>query len=254
MKVIILAGGLGSRLSEHTKDIPKPMLKIGNKPIIWHIMEIYSNYSHNDFYVAAGYKSEEIKKYFIDYSIYNSDFTIDLSTNKTEIHKYHKVNWMVTVIDTGIETQTGKRIKDLKNFIGNETFMLTYGDGVSDVDINELTKFHKSHGKIATLTAVRPVARFGELNLNETKVMEFKEKNQINQGWANGGFFVLEPEVFDYINGDVMFEKTPLEKLAKDDNLMAYKHEGFWQCMDTKRDYNFLEKLYLDGNTPWLKK
>ena len=132
--------------------------------------------------------------------------------------------------------------------------MLTYGDGVSDVDINELTKFHKSHGKIATLTAVRPVARFGELNLNETKVMEFKEKNQINQGWANGGFFVLEPEVFDYINGDVMFEKTPLEKLAKDDNLMAYKHEGFWQCMDTKRDYNFLEKLYLDGNTPWLKK
>ena len=253
MKVIILAGGLGSRLSEHTRDLPKPMLKIGSKPIIWHIMEMYSQYKHKDFFIAAGYKSEEIKKYFIDYAIYNSDFTIDLFNNNKEIHKYNKKDWKVTVVDTGIDSQTGKRIKDLQNFIGNETFMMTYGDGVSDIDINELIKFHKSHGKIATLTAVRPVARFGELKLNDASVKEFKEKNQINQGWANGGFFVLEPEIFDYINGDVMFEKSPLEKITQDNNLMAFKHYGFWQCMDTKRDYNFLEKLYLDGKTPWLK-
>ena len=254
MKVIILAGGLGSRLSEHTGVVPKPMLKIGDKPIIWHIMEIYSKYQHKDFFIAAGYKSEDIKKYFADYAIYNSDFTIDLSNNNREIHKYNNIDWKVTIVDTGINSQTGKRIKDLKNFIGNETFMMTYGDGVSDIDINELVKFHKSHGKIATVTAVRPVARFGELSLENSSVKEFREKNQINQGWANGGFFVLEPEIFDYINGDEMFEKSPLEKITQNNNLMAYKHYDFWQCMDTKRDYDFLEKLYIEGNTPWLKK
>ena len=254
MKIIILAGGLGSRLSEHTKDVPKPMLQIGSKPIIWHIMKMYSKFNHNDFFIAAGYKSEEIKKYFIDYSLYNSDFTIELSTNKKTVHKYNKIDWKVTVVDTGINSQTGKRIKNLKKFIGRETFMMTYGDGVSDVNIDKLLQFHKNHGKIATLTAVRPLARFGELNIEDTKVKSFKEKNQINEGWVNGGFFVLEPDIFDYIDGDVMFERSPLEKVTEDNNLMAYKHDGFWQCMDTKRDFNFLQKLYAEGNTPWLEK
>lgn len=251
MKVIILAGGFGTRLSEYTDAIPKPMAKIGDKPILWHIMKIFEHHALNDFVLALGYKNEIIKEYFSKYSLLNSDFSIDLKSGNMQMHQVQSENWNVTLVDTGLDTMTGGRIKRLKDFVGNQTFMVTYGDGVGNIDIKNLIKFHKSHKKLATVTAVRPQARFGELEIVDDCVKSFKEKPQLDQGWINGGFFVLEPEVFDLISDDsVMFERQPLEELSSDENLMAYKHHGFWKCMDTKRDLEILNDLW-NTNPPW---
>lgn len=251
MKVIILAGGFGTRLSEYTDAIPKPMAKIGDKPILWHIMKIFEHHALNDFVLALGYKNEIIKEYFSKYSLLNSDFSIDLKSGNMEMHQVQSENWNVTLVDTGLDTMTGGRIKRLKDFVGNQTFMVTYGDGVGNIDIKNLIKFHKSHKKLATVTAVRPQARFGELEIVDDCVKSFKEKPQLDQGWINGGFFVLEPEVFDLISDDsVMFERQPLEELSSEENLMAYKHHGFWKCMDTKRDLEILNELW-NTNPPW---
>ena len=251
MKVIILAGGFGTRLSEYTDTIPKPMAKIGDKPILWHIMKIFEHHALNDFVLALGYKNEIIKEYFSKYSLLNSDFSIDLKSGNMEMHQVQSEDWNVTLVDTGLDTMTGGRIKRLKDFVGNQTFMVTYGDGVGNIDINNLIKFHKSHKKLATVTAVRPQARFGELEIVDDCVKSFKEKPQLDQGWINGGFFVLEPEVFDLISDDsVMFERQPLEELSSEENLMAYKHHGFWKCMDTKRDLEILNDLW-NTNPPW---
>ena len=251
MKVIILAGGFGTRLSEYTDAIPKPMAKIGDKPILWHIMKIFEHHALNDFVLALGYKNEIIKEYFSKYSLLNSDFSIDLKSGNMEMHQVQSEDWNVTLVDTGLETMTGGRIKRLKDFIGNQTFMVTYGDGVGNIDIKNLIKFHKSHKRLATVTAVRPQARFGELEIVDDCVKSFKEKPQLDQGWINGGFFVLEPEVFDLISDDsVMFERQPLEELSSEENLMAYKHHGFWKCMDTRRDLEILNDLW-NTNPPW---
>ena len=251
MKVIILAGGFGTRLSEYTDAIPKPMAKIGDKPILWHIMKIFEHHALNDFVLALGYKNEIIKEYFSKYSLLNSDFSIDLKSGNMEMHQVQSEDWNVTLVDTGIDTMTGGRIKRLKDFVGNQTFMVTYGDGVGNIDIKNLIEFHKSHKKLATVTAVRPQARFGELEIVDDCVKSFKEKPQLDQGWINGGFFVLEPEVFDLISDDsVMFERQPLEELSSEENLMAYKHHGFWKCMDTKRDLEILNDLW-NTNPPW---
>ena len=251
MKVIILAGGFGTRLSEYTDAIPKPMAKIGDKPILWHIMKIFEHHALNDFVLALGYKNEIIKEYFSKYSLLNSDFSIDLKSGNMQMHQIQSEDWNVTLVDTGLDTMTGGRIKRLKDFVGNQTFMVTYGDGVGNIDIKNLIKFHKSHKKLATVTAVRPQARFGELEIVDDCVKSFKEKPQLDQGWINGGFFVLEPEVFDLISDDsVMFERQPLEELSSDENLMAYKHHGFWKCMDTKRDLEILNDLW-NTNPPW---
>lgn len=251
MKVIILAGGFGTRLSEYTDAIPKPMAKIGDKPILWHIMKIFEHHALNDFVLALGYKNEIIKEYFSKYSLLNSDFSIDLKSGNMEMHQVQSEDWNVTLVDTGLDTMTGGRIKRLKDFVGNQTFMVTYGDGVGNIDIKNLIKFHKSHKRLATVTAVRPQARFGELEIVDDCVKSFKEKPQLDQGWINGGFFVLEPEVFDLISDDsVMFERQPLEELSSEENLMAYKHHGFWKCMDTKRDLEILNDLW-NTNPPW---
>ena len=253
MKVVILAGGFGTRLSEYTDSIPKPMISIGNKPILWHIMQRYANFNHKDFFVALGYKSELIKEYFLKFSSVNSDFSINLDTGKINSFYSRKIDWNVSLIDTGKETMTGGRLKRLKAHIGNERFMLTYGDGLSDIDLNKLEKFHIQHGKMVTVTAVRPAARFGELEINENKVISFKEKPQLNQGWINGGFFICEPEFLNLIENDsTILEKEPLETVAKNGQLMAYMHDGFWQCMDTKRDKDFLEVLLSEGKAPWI--
>ena len=252
MKVLILAGGFGSRLSEETDAKPKPMVEIGGKPILWHIMKIYSAYGFNDFVILLGYKGYVIKEYFANYFLHNSDVTIDLQSNKMEVHNNTSEPWKVTLLDTGLNTMTGGRIKRAKKFIDG-TFLLTYGDGVSNVDINKLVEFHRSHGKKATLTAVKPTARFGGLKFNGDNVSEFSEKPQSGEGWINGGFFVLEPEVLDYISNDkTVWEREPLENLAKENELMAYKHTGFWQCMDTLREKNYLNELYNSGNAPWV--
>ena len=251
MKVIILAGGFGTRLSEYTDAIPKPMAKIGDKPILWHIMKIFEHHALNDFVLALGYKNEIIKEYFSKYSLLNSDSSIDLKSGNMEMHQVQSEDWNVTLVDTCLDTMTGGRIKRLKDFVGNQTFMVTYGDGVGNIDIKNLIKFHKSHKKLATVTAVRPQARFGELEIVDDCVKSFKEKPQLDQGWINGGFFVLEPEVFDLISDDsVMFERQPLEELSSEENLMAYKHHGFWKCMDTKRDLEILNDLW-NTNPPW---
>ena len=252
MKVIILAGGFGTRLSEYTEDVPKPMVAIGGKPILWHIMKTYAKFNHKDFYLALGYKSEMIKEYFLNYRSLNSDFSVDLLTGKVEPHQLDNVDWNVTLADTGLKTMTGGRVKRLQSHIGNETFMLTYGDGVSNINIDALLKFHKSHGKMVTVSAVHPVARFGELNIKGEKVINFSEKPQINQGWINGGYFIIEPNFFDLIDNDnSILEREPLEKAAELGELMAFHHEGFWQCMDTKRDRDSLEELWLSGKAPW---
>ena len=251
MKVILLAGGFGTRLSELTSSIPKPMVPIGGKPILWHIMEGYAKFGHKDFYVALGYKAEMIKDYFLNYRALNSDFTIELDTGNIVPHQLDSVDWKVTLVETGDETLTGGRVKRMQPFIGNETCLLTYGDGVSNIDIDLLLEFHKSHGKMVTLSAVRPSARFGELEIDETRVSSFTEKPQLHNGWINGGFFVLEPEFFEFIKNDkTMLEREPLEKAVKMGELMAYHHHGFWQCMDTKRDQELLESLWLKG-APW---
>lgn len=254
MKVVLLAGGFGTRLSEYTDLIPKPMVPIGGKPILWHVMKSYSKFGFNDFIIALGYKSEVIKDYFLNYRTLNSNFSINLSSGILQPHHVDSVDWNVTLIDTGLNTMTGGRLKRLKDYIGNETFMLTYGDGVANVDIEKLLKFHRSHGKMITMTAVRPSARFGELTINDTaEVTSFQEKPQLHNGWINGGFFIIEPAFFDLIDGDLnMLEREPLEKAVLMNQLMAYKHDGFWHCMDTKRDHELLESLWSNNKiAPW---
>ena len=231
MKVILLAGGFGTRLSEYTDTIPKPMVKIGDKPILWHIMNLYAQYKHKSFFIALGYKGEVIKKYF---------------SKKIK-------NWEINLIDTGKETMTGGRVKRLQKLIGNETCMLSYGDGLSNINLDTLLSFHKNHGKLVTVSAVRPPARFGAMKLNGDRVTDFREKSQIDEGWINGGFFIIEPGFFDFIKGDDTYlEKEPLERAAKEKELFAYKHDGFWKCMDTKRDRDNLEEIYLKG-APWIR-
>jgi glucose-1-phosphate cytidylyltransferase len=252
MKVAILAGGVGSRLAEETTIKPKPMVEIGGQPILWHIMMHYAFYGFKNFVIALGYKGEVIKKNMTDYCHLSSNLTVDLGSGKVKVHDGYKLDWTVDLIDTGIDTLTGGRIKRLAPYLGNETFMLTWGDGVSDVNLNELLSFHRSHGKLATLTAVRPPARFGHLDLQGDKIAEFSEKPQTKEGWINGAFFVLEPGVFDYIDGDdTQWEHQPMGRLARDGQLMAYRHTSFWQCMDTLRDKKLLEKLWQEGNAPW---
>ncbi|MCX9088463.1 MAG: glucose-1-phosphate cytidylyltransferase [Candidatus Methanoperedens sp.] len=252
MKVAILAGGYGTRLAEETEIRPKPLVEIGGKPILWHIMMHYAHYGFKDFVIALGYKGEAIKKYMVDYCSLNSDLTIDLKSGKIEMDGGYKPDWKVKLVDTGTNTQTGGRIKRLAQHLGNETFMLTWGDGVSDVNLKDLLAFHRSHGKLATLTAVRPPARYGHLKFDNNRITEFTEKPQTGEGWINGAFFVLEPGVFDYITGDeIVWEKEPLEGLARDGQLMAYQHTSFWQCMDTLREKYILEKLWQSGKAPW---
>jgi glucose-1-phosphate cytidylyltransferase len=252
MKVVILAGGFGTRLSEETDIKPKPMVEIGGKPILWHIMKIYSHYGFNNFVICLGYKGYVIKEYFANYFLHMSDVTIDLKNNKMEIHNVKAESWKVTLVDTGLNTMTGGRIKKIQSYIGNETFMLTYGDGVGNINIKELLDFHKKHGKYATLTAIQPSGRFGALDLNDSEIKAFKEKPKGDGAWINGGFFVLEHQIFDYIEGDeTIWEREPLENLAKDGQLMAYKHKGFWKPMDTLRDKRELEALWQSGNPPW---
>lgn len=254
MKVVILAGGFGTRISEESHLKPKPMVEIGSRPILWHIMKIYSHYGFNDFVICLGYKGYCIKEYFAHYFLHEADVTFDFrEQNQQYIHQTHAEPWKVTLVNTGLETMTGGRVKRIRQYINREPFMLTYGDGVSNVDIGALVKYHQSHGKLATVTSVQPTGRFGALDLLDgEKVQGFQEKPQGDGGWINGGFFVLQPEVFDYIEGDsTIFERTPMEKLAKDHQLMAYRHQGFWQPMDTMRDREQLEKLWAQGQAPW---
>jgi len=253
MKTVILCGGKGTRLSEETSLLPKPMIKIGEKPMLWHIMNIYSNYGQNEFILALGYKGEIIKEYFLNYYALNSDLTIDISSGQVNYQQSQKQNWKVELVDTGMNTLTGGRLLRLESILRPQgTFMLTYGDGVANIDINALVEFHKSHGKIATVTAVHPTARFGGITLDGNQIAEFKEKQQGGEGLINGGFFVFEPEIFDYLENDkTILERNPLEKLANDTQLMAYKHSGFWQCMDTIRERNILEELWTTGIPPW---
>jgi len=252
MKVGILAGGYGTRLAEETEIKPKPMVEIGGQPILWHIMMIYAYYGHKDFVIALGYKGEHIKKYMVDYCSLHSNLTVRLSNGEVKVHEFHRQDWEVELIETGIKTMTGGRIKKLAPYLGNETFMLTWGDGLADVDIDELLKFHRSHGKLATVTAVRPPARYGYMMFEGDRVIEFTEKPQIGEGWINGAFFVLEPGVFDYIEEDnTVWEKEPMERLAADGQLMAYRHTSFWQCMDTLREKHILETLWQSGEPPW---
>ncbi|HEX6584255.1 MAG TPA: glucose-1-phosphate cytidylyltransferase [Thermoleophilaceae bacterium] len=252
MKVAILAGGLGSRLAEETEARPKPMVEIGGRPMLWHIIKIYSHYGLNDFVIALGYKGEYIKRWAIDYAALADDFTLDVRGSEVRRHGRETEDWMLSLVDTGLRTQTGGRVKKLRDHLGDGTFMLTWGDGVSNLDISELLEFHRSHGRLATMTAVRPPARFGHIELDGERVSEFSEKPQASEGWINGAFFVLEPRVIDYIDGDMThFEREPLERLAADGELMAYRHEDFWQCMDTIRDRKLLEELWESGDPPW---
>jgi len=255
MKVVIMAGGLGTRLMEETESRPKPMVEIGGKPILWHIMKMYARFGFTDFIICLGYKSILIKEYFYNYYLHNSDVTIDLSTNKIDIHQTDSEPFKVTLIDTGLHTNTAGRIKRIKPYLNNETFMLTYGDGLSDIDLNELLHFHKTHGKLATLTSIQLPGRFGHLNISQNGlVRDFKEKLTDQDMWINGGFFVLEPGIFDYLDehaDDTQWEKGPLVAIANNSQLAAYKHDGFWKCMDAMRDRIELESLWNSGNAPW---
>jgi len=254
MKVVILAGGLGTRISEESHLVPKPMIEIGEKPILWHIMKYYASFGYNEFIICCGYKQYVIKEFFADYYLHMSDVTFDFKAeNKMIVHINNTEPWKVTLIDTGLNTMTGGRIKRVKDYIGNESFMLTYGDGVADVNIKELIDFHKSHGKIATITAIQPGGRFGMLNIDDNEgINSFKEKPKEDGGWINGGFMVLNPEIIDYIDGDsTPFEKKPLETVASEGQLKAFLHYGFWQCMDTMRDKELLEKLWASNKAPW---
>ena len=256
MKAVILCGGFGTRLGEATQLRPKPMVEIGGKPILWHIMKIFEKHNIKDFQLALGYKSHFIKDYFIKYNSLNNDFTVNLKNGKIKFTNEINENWNINLIDTGLGTMTGGRLLRLKEILKNEeTFMLTYGDGVSNIDLSKLLQFHKSHGKIATVTAVRPPVRFGELIIdNNSKVEEFAEKPQAGKGWINGGFFIFNKEIFNYIENDsIMLEREPLEKLSSKGELMAYKHEGYWQCMDTIREKEILENLWNSDNAMWLK-
>ena len=253
MKTVILCGGLGTRLSEETHLKPKPMVEIGNKPILWHIMKKYEKAGFNKFLLALGYKGNYIKDYFVNFNLRTSDFRINTLTGKVDLKTNALEDWNVSLIDTGQNTFTGGRLLRLKDNI-SETFMLTYGDGVCDVNLSDLIKFHKSHGKVATVTSVRPPARFGDMKIDDNKVIKFKEKPQTETGWINGGYFIFEPQIFNYLENDsTILEKEPLENLSKDGELMAYKHSGFWQCMDTIRDRDYLNDKIEKGETPWLK-
>lgn len=255
MKVVILAGGLGTRISEESYLKPKPMIEIGDSPILWHILKYYSHFGHSEFIICCGYKGYMIKEYFADYYLHHSDITFDFSqNNKMIIHNNVAEPWKVTIVDTGLNAQTGARIRKIQKYVGNETFMMTYGDGVSDVDLNNLTAFHKHSGKIATLTAIQLGGRFGVLEIDDQQsITKFTEKSKEDGGWINGGFMVLEPRVFDYLEDreNLIFEREPLEHLAANGQLAAYKHHGFWKCMDTVRDKNVLEGLWNAGNAPW---
>ena len=253
-KVVILAGGFGTRISEESHLKPKPMIEIGERPILWHIMKMYSHYGFNDFVICLGYKGYVIKEYFAHYFLHESDVTFDFSHNGDQIiHNNIADPWKVTLVDTGLNTMTGGRVKRIQQYIGNETFMLTYGDGVADIDLKALVEYHRNKGKYATITAVQPSGKFGALNLSEDgTIKSFIEKPVGDGGWVNGGFMVMKPEVFDYIKGDeTVLEREPLENLAKDGQLCAYKHRGFWQPMDTMRDKNTLESLWSSGKAPW---
>ncbi len=252
MNVVILAGGLGTRLAEETEIKPKPMVEVGEHPIVWHIMKSYAHYGFTDFFLALGYKGEIIKRYFLDHYSLGGSLRVNLASGRIEDLEKETENWVVNLMDTGQNTQTGGRIKRLESHLRGGTFMVTYGDGVCDVNIQKVLDFHKAHGKIATITAVRPPARFGGLVFEGDLVREFSEKPQIGEGWINGGYFVFEPEIFDYIEGDdTLLELTPLERLAQESQLVAYRHEGFWQCMDTLREKKILENLWQSGKAPW---
>lgn len=255
MKVVILAGGYGTRISEESHLKPKPMIEIGDKPILWHIMKEYSHYGFNEFIICCGYKQHVIKEWFADYYLYNSDVTFDFADdNRMIVHQNVAEPWKVTLVDTGLNTMTGGRIKRIRKYVGDETFMLTYGDAVSDVNIEKLREFHGEHGKLATITAVRLDQRFGVLDINkDDTIEEFREKDAITDGSRiNGGYMVMEPEVFDYLEDDnTVFEKYPLERLAQEGNLKAYRHDGYWQCMDTKREKDRLDELWSNGKAPW---
>jgi glucose-1-phosphate cytidylyltransferase len=252
MKVAILAGGFGTRLAEETEIKPKPMVEIGGRPILWHIMKHYAHFGFNEFVIALGYKGEYIKRWMKDYCALEGDMTVNTNTGEVKLHEKERAEWIVGLVDTGLNTLTGGRIKRLKPWLGEGTFMLTWGDGVSDVNLKDLLAFHHLHGKLATITAVRPSARYGHLEFEGDRVTSFTEKPQTAEGWINGAFFVLEPGVFDYIDGDqTMWEHEPLTNLAHDGQLMAYKHSSFWQCMDTLREKHILQALWDSGNPPW---
>ncbi len=255
MKAVILAGGLGTRLSEETLIKPKPMVEIGGKPIIWHILKIYSGYNINEFIICCGYKGFQIKEFFANYFIHSNDISIDLQNNDLKILDKSSENWKITLIDTGDETMTGGRLKRIQKYLGNESFLFTYGDGLADIDIEKLIKFHKSNGKLVTLSAVQPPGRYGSVNIEkDSLISSFHEKPKGDGYWVNGGFFVLEPEAINYIKGDkTIWENEPLKNLAKDGQLAAFKHHGFWQPMDTLKDKNFLNDLWLRGKAPWAK-
>ena len=252
MKVVILAGGLGSRLSEETSTRPKPMVEIGGRPILWHIMNIYASHGFRDFIIACGYKSDVIKEYFRNFYYNSTDLVVNLRDGSCSTLRSQSPDWRVTLVDTGLETMTGGRLLRLAPTIGRETFMATYGDGVSDVDITKLIAFHEAHGRAATVTAVRPPARFGGLLFENDRIAEFSEKPQTSEGWINGGFFVFGPEIFDYLENDqTILERAPLERIARDQQLYAYRHTGFWQPMDTIREKHLLESLWASGSAPW---
>lgn len=252
MKVVLLAGGLGTRLAEETEVKPKPMVEVGGYPILWHIIKNYSHHGFKEFFIALGYKGEVIKKFFLDYCNLNGNMRIDFATGKTEIGDRECEDWILNLIETGQNSMTGGRIKRLENHLRAATFMVTYGDGVSDINLQKLLEFHRSHGKLATVTAVHPPARFGELLINEDFSTDFAEKPQTHDGWINGGFMVFEPQILDYLTDDAsILEKDVLERLAAEKQLMAYRHEGFWQCMDTLRDKKYLDSLWDAGNPPW---
>lgn len=254
MKVVLLAGGFGTRISEESHLKPKPMIEIGGQPILWHIMKEYSAYGFNEFVICAGYKQQVIKEYFANYYLHRSDITFDFTAqNEMVVHNNVAEPWKVSIVDTGLNTMTGGRIKRVRDYIGNDTFMLTYGDGVCDINIKELYDFHKKSGKLATMTAIQPGGRFGTLDIDESNTIErFSEKRKEDGGWINGGYMVIEPQVIDYIDGDqTVFEREPLERLAAEGQLQAYKHDGFWQCMDTLRDKNLLEELLEQNKAPW---
>lgn len=253
MKVVILAGGFGTRISEESQLKPKPMIEIGTMPILWHIMKYYSFYGFNEFIICAGYKQHVIKEWFADYFLHTSDITFDFAKGDDIIvHNKYAEPWKVTVVDTGLNTMTGGRLKRVKEFIGDDLFFMTYGDGVCDVRIDQTLSYHRNHGKLATITAIRPEGRFGYLDLNGDKINSFREKNTRDTGWINAGFMVLSPKVLDYITDDTtMFEREPMEKLAAEGEMMCYKHRGFWQCMDTLRDKEKLENLWYGGQAPW---
>ena len=253
MKVVILAGGFGTRISEESHLKPKPMIEIGDMPILWHIMKQYSHFGFDEFIICGGYKQHIIKEWFSNYFLHTSDITFDFTNGgKIVVHNKHTENWKVTVVDTGLNTMTGGRLKRVKEYIGKETFFMTYGDGVSNVDIAATLEYHKRHGKLATMTAIQPEGRFGYIDLDGEKVLSFREKSECDTGWINAGFMVLEPKVLDYIKDDtVMFEREPMEQIAAEGQMMCYKHIGFWQCMDTLRDKEKLDKLWTSGKAPW---